>query len=68
MKYQQFKQYNAGTYWTGPKNMYLVTTDQGVFRHSAYHLDYRETVKNFIKAGYTNVSICCVGKDVTILS
>ena len=50
------------TIWVGrPKRHYIVTTDQGTLEHDAIYLDYKGTIANLKKAGYTNINISCVG-------
>lgn len=52
--------------WITTPNIYRVTTDQGVFDYRTYNkLDYKTTLNNFKKAGYTNINICFIGRDVT---
>ena len=52
--------------WIAIPNIYRVTTDQGVFEYRTVNrLDYKVTVQNFRKAGYTNINICYIGRDVT---
>lgn len=58
---------NGNNIWISTPNVYKVITDQGEIIHRMYgKLDYKQTVKNFYKAGYTNVSIVYLGRDVSI--
>ena len=46
-------------------NLYRVTTDQGTIDYKTRgRLDYKKTVKNFLAAGYTNINICYIGRQV----
>ena len=57
---------NGCNIWVTTPNIYKVTTDQGDFSYTTSgKLDYRKTLENFKKAGYTNVSIAFLGRDVT---
>ena len=52
--------------WITTPKIYKVTTDQRDFTYRTYgKLDYKQTVKNFYKAGFTNVVITYLGRDVT---
>ena len=66
LKYYQYKQYNQNVTWSGPDNVYIVTTDQATFQVIRHRLDYKKTIANLKAAGYTNINICYVGKNVTI--
>lgn len=48
-----------------PKRHYIITTDQATFTVDLDRLDYRKTIANMRKAGYTNINIACVGYNVT---
>ena len=53
--------------WISTPNIYKVTTNQGDFEYRTYNnLDFKKTIENFKKAGYTNINICFIGRDVTI--
>ena len=62
-KYKYKKQY---TVWTGQKNLYKVTTAQKDFLVHAIRLDYKKTKENLKKAGYTDINIIFLGRDVSI--
>ena len=51
------------TYWI-QKNVYIVSTDQGNFTITADRIDYRQTIREYYKKGYTNVSIAYIGRQV----
>lgn len=54
------------TMWVRPDNLYIVSTDQGKFKIRAQRLDYKQTISQYRKEGYTNVRITCLGYDVTM--
>lgn len=56
---------NNGDFWTGPRNHYIITTDQTTFHVDRIRLDYKKTIENLTRAGYTNISIVHAGKNVT---
>lgn len=57
---------NNFTSWIAGGYVYKVTTDQGEIIHRCQNkLDYKETLRRFYKAGYTNVNITLLGRDVT---
>ena len=60
---QAFKKHY--TIYPAPPNYYRITTDQGTFDVTRRYLNYKETIANMKKAGYTNINICCLGKNVT---
>lgn len=50
------------TIWINkPKRLYIVSTDQGTFKVSRERLDYKQTIINMKKAGYTNINISYIG-------
>ena len=51
--------------WDSPEKLYKVTTDQKEFLVHAKNLDYKKTIENMKRAGYTNINIFCMGRDVT---
>ena len=58
---------NGGDIWIGPPRLYQVTTDQKNFLVRRNKLDYKQTIINLKNAGYTNINITCLGRDVTCL-
>lgn len=49
-----------------PKRVYIVKTDQAVFKVKRSRLDYSQTVATLKAKGYTNINISFIGYDVTI--
>lgn len=46
-------------------NIYKITTDQKIFDYRTRgRLNYKETLKNFYKEGYTNVNIVYLGREI----
>jgi hypothetical protein len=45
-------------------NVYRVKTDQKEFYIKAAWIDYKETIKDYYKQGYTNISISCIGRSI----
>lgn len=62
---KKFKKYNYDIWVNTPKNHYIITTDQQIFYVDRYNLDYKKTVANLKKAGYTNINIAHIGKNTT---
>lgn len=49
--------------WVGkPKNLYIITTDQGRLEVEREYLNYKATIKALRDKGYTNIKINCIGK------
>ena len=62
-KFKYKKNYDV---WIGADYfIYDITTDQKNFRVWRHNLDYKATRENLKKAGYTNINIVCLGRDVT---
>ena len=54
------------TIWINkPKKHYIITTDQKTFYVDRRNLDYKKTIENMKRAGYTNINISFVGYNVT---
>ena len=66
LKYHDFKT-NSGDFWTAPQNIYKITTAQKTFTVSRYRLDYKKTIANLKAAGYTDINITYLGKNVTFI-
>lgn len=63
-KYKYRKNYDV---WIdGSYHIYKVYTSQGVFTVRRHRLDYKQTLKNLAAAGYSNISIVDLGREVTI--
>jgi len=61
-RYIKHKTYDNHTIWINkPKRRYIVTTAQRQFVVDRFRLDYKQTIVNLKKAGYTNINISCVG-------
>ena len=53
--------------WIATPKLYKVTADGEIFYHRTQgNLDYKKTVINFKKAGYTDINILYMGRDVSI--
>ena len=52
--------------WTTPtRNVYRITTKQKDFEIKLKgKLDYKETLKRMYKAGYTEINICYIGREI----
>lgn len=54
--------------WSRPtstrQNVYIITTDQGQYRVCREWLDYKTTIANMKKAGYTNIVINYIGHRI----
>lgn len=61
--YRYPRAFKPTTVWIQEK-VYIVSTDQGSFTVKAQNLDYKETVKEYYKHGYTNVHIAYIGRSV----
>ena len=48
-----------------PKRLYSITTAQGSFYIKSDYLDYKKTVADLKRKGYTNINIAFIGYDVT---
>ena len=60
-----FSKHGNDIWITPQRNIYHVTTDQKDFEYkTSGRLDYKETLKRFYKAGYTNVNISYVGREI----
>ena len=59
------KTYNHDIWINKPKRHYIITTKQGTFEIDRDFLDYKKTIENMKKAGYTNINISFVGYNVT---
>lgn len=62
---KRFYSKHGNDIWITTPNIYIVTTDQCTFKVERYKLDYKQTIINLKKAGYTNINICCIGRNVT---
>ena len=63
----KFKYKTNSDYWTAANYfVYEITTDQEIFRVWRRKLDYKKTIQNLKDAGYTNITIVCLGRDVSI--
>jgi len=65
LEYRYFKRDNS-TIWHTLPNVYKITCDQGEFFVSEYRLNYKETIADLKKAGYTHVYITCLGRNVSM--
>lgn len=62
-KFKYKKNYDV---WTAANYyVYRIETAQAVFTVSRHRLDYKQTIINLKNAGYTDINIVNLGRDVT---